>query len=60
MDRAEETLATGKTRVPIERTLLTTGLVEAGVRSAGLGKRLETPHLQISYAAPTESQFARE
>ena len=60
MERAEATLATGRTRVPIERTLLTTGLVEAGVRSVGLGRRLETPHLQISYAAPAESQFARE
>jgi hypothetical protein len=36
----------------VERTLLSTGLVEAGVRShhAG-GQRIETPHLQIAYAA---------
>jgi hypothetical protein len=60
MSRAEETLATGKARVPIERTLLTTGLVEAGVRSAGLGRRVETPHLHISYRAPAESQFANQ
>lgn len=60
MSRAEETLVTGKTRVPIERTLLTTGLVEAGVRSVGLGRRVETPHLHISYRAPAESQFANQ
>lgn len=60
MSRAEETLVTGKTRVPIERTLLTTGLVEAGVRSVGLGRRVETPHLHISYRAPAESQFASQ
>ncbi|MFN5740715.1 MAG: hypothetical protein ACK5A1_03935 [Planctomyces sp.] len=60
MSRAEETLATGKASVPIERTLLTTGLVEAGVRSAGLGRRVETPHLHISYRAPAESQFANQ
>ncbi len=60
MARAEETLATGKTRVPVERTLLTTGLVEAGVRSTALGRRLETPHLQIRYSAPAESQFAQQ
>lgn len=60
MSRAEETLVTGKTRVPIERTLLTTGLVEAGVRSVGLARRVETPHLHISYRAPAESQFASQ
>ena len=36
---------------PIERTLLTTGLTEAVVRSRASGQRLETPHLNITYAA---------
>ena len=50
----------GKSPHPIERTLLTTGLVEAGVRSLGSGQvRLETPHLAIRYEAPRESTFAR-
>ena len=45
---------------PIERTLLTTGLVEAGVRSLATGqKRLETPHLAVRYQATRESTFAR-
>lgn len=60
MARAEETFMTGKSPYPIERTLLTTGLVEAGVRSLATGQmRLETPHLAIRYQAPQESTFAR-
>jgi hypothetical protein len=60
MSKAEETFLTGKSPQPIERTLLTTGLVEAGVRSLGTGqKRIETPHLAIRYEAPRESTFAR-
>lgn len=60
MSKAEETFLTGRAPYPIERTLLTTGLVEAGVRSLGTGQqRLETPHLAISYPGPRESTFAR-
>jgi hypothetical protein len=60
MSKAEETFTTGKSPYPIERTLLTTGLVEAGVRSLGTGqKRIETPHLAIHYNAPRESTFVR-
>lgn len=60
MSKAEETFMTGKSPYPIERTLLTTGLVEAGVRSLGTGqKRIETPHLAIRYQARRESTFAR-
>jgi hypothetical protein len=60
MSKAEETFLTGKTPYPIERTLLTTGLVEACVRSLGTGqKRIETPHLAIRYLAPRASTFAQ-
>ncbi len=60
MSKVEETFVTGKTPYPIERTLLTTGLVEAGMQSlAADQKRLETPHLAIKYEAPKESTFAR-
>jgi hypothetical protein len=60
MSKAEETFLTGRAPYPVERTLLTTGLVEAGVRSLGEGqKRLETPHLAIRYEPPRESTFAR-
>jgi hypothetical protein len=61
MARAEELFTTGKGPYPIERTLLTTGLVEAGMRSLSDGqKRLETPHLAIRYQGPKESQFLRD
>ncbi len=59
MSKAEETFMTGKSPYPIERTLLTTGLVEAAVRSLGTGQnRLETPHLAIKYQVGPESTFA--
>lgn len=60
MSKAEETFLTGKSPFPVERTLLTSGLVEAGVRSLGTGQqRLETPHLAVRYEAPRDSTFAR-
>ncbi len=56
MSKAEETFLTGKTPYPIERTLLTSGLVEAAMRSLGTGhKRLETPHLAVRYQPPAQS-----
>jgi hypothetical protein len=58
MSKAEETFLTGKAPYPIERTLLTSGLVEAGVRSLATGQhRIETPHLNVRYQAPRESTF---
>lgn len=58
MSKAEEMFMTGKAPYPIERTLLTTGLVEAGVKSLGAGqKRLETPHLAIRYQPTSRSMF---
>ncbi len=57
MSKAEEMFLTGKAPYPAERTLLTSGLVQAGMRSLHDGKRLETPHLAVTYTAPRESQF---
>jgi hypothetical protein len=58
MAKAEELFLTGKAPYPIERTLLTTGLVAAGMQSLATGqKRLETPHLAIRYEVGKESQF---
>ena len=60
MSQAERMFQTGKAPYPIERTLLTTGLVAAGVQSLATGqKRLETPHLAVRYHAPRESTFLR-
>jgi hypothetical protein len=58
MSKAEDTFMTGNVPYPIERTLLTTGLVEAGVRSIGTGqRRIETPHLAIHYQPNRQSTF---
>jgi len=60
MARAEEMFQTGKAPFPIERTLLTTGLVAAGMESLAKGeKQLETPHLAIHYM-PKESNFMND
>jgi len=59
MSKAEETFLTGKASYPVERTQLTAGLVEAGCQSLTKMKRLDTPHLQVRYTAPRESQFWR-
>src|SRR5436305_1606397 len=60
MSRAEEVFVTGKAPYPVERTLLTSGLVAAGLKSLADGRRLETPHLAVRYQAPKESTFWRE
>ncbi len=60
MSKAEEMFVTGKAPYPAERTLLTSGLVAAGLQSLASGqKRIETPHLAVRYRAPRESQFWR-
>lgn len=49
----EEMFVTGKPSYPVERTLLTTGVLEAAIDSRYQGAvRLETPHLDIHYRAP--------
>lgn len=59
MSQAEATFVTGRSPCPIERTLLTTGMVAACVESLARGNvRTETPHLRIAYQAPRESNFA--
>ena len=43
---------------PIERTLLTSGIVEAACQSLTYGKRMQTPHMAgLTYTAPVESLF---
>jgi hypothetical protein len=61
MSKAEEMFVTGTAPYPVERTLLTSGLTAAGLKSLATGeKRLETPHLAVKYEAPRESQFWRK
>lgn len=57
MSKAEEMFLTGQAPYPVERTLLTSGLVAAALQSLADGKKLETPQLAIRYPAPRKSQF---
>jgi hypothetical protein len=57
MSKAEEMFVTGQAPYPAERTLLTSGLVAAGLQSLADGKKLATPQLAVSYKAPRQSQF---
>ena len=58
MSKVEEMFLTGKVAYPVERTLLTSGLLEAGMQSLARNQdRIETPHLNIRYEAPRESTF---
>ncbi|HIF31098.1 MAG TPA: hypothetical protein EYG57_04395 [Planctomycetes bacterium] len=59
MENAEQTFLTGEAPYPVERTLLTSGLVEAGVQSLYDGKRVETPYMNVRYEAPREAAFWR-
>jgi hypothetical protein len=60
MSKAEETFVTGKAPYPVERTLLTSGILAAAMQSLGSDqKRLETPHLAVRYQAPRASLFAQ-
>lgn len=49
----------GKAPYPIERTLLTTGIVEAAMRSRAEKKPIDTPHLEFAYA-PVDFAAMRE
>ena len=58
MSNVERMLTTGKAPYPVERTLLTSGLVQACLQSLKKGTRLETPHLkQVHYQPSAESTF---
>lgn len=62
MSKAESMFLTGKAAYPVERTLLTSGLTAAALRSLADGQsRLETPHLAaVHYQPSPESTFAQE
>ena len=49
----EEHILRGASPYPVERTLLASGMIDAAMTSHYEdGKRIETPHLAISYASP--------
>ena len=56
----ETTMIERRTPYPVERTLLTSGMVIAGVDSLFAGEKvIETPHLSIKYDVPSESTYWR-
>ena len=60
VSKIEELFETGKAPYPVERTLLVSGILESCLTSRLQGqKRLETPHLDVRYRAPQQSQHAR-
>ena len=60
VNNVERMFLTGRPSYPVERTLLTTGLVAAGVDSLYQEqKRIDTPHLDIAYQPAEESTFWR-
>jgi hypothetical protein len=61
MSHAATMFETGRAVYPVERTLLTSGLVAAGLESLSQQqRRLPTPQLAVRYTAPRESTFWRE
>ena len=60
VNNVERMFLTGKASYPVERTLLTTGLVAAAVDSLHQDQvRIDTPHLNITYQPNPESTFWR-
>ena len=55
----ERMLAAGKAVIPIERTLLISGALEAALHSLHDGKVVETPQLAVAYTPPEDSGHLR-
>lgn len=61
MAQVERMIRAGQAPYPVERTLLTSGLVTACLQSLADGQqRQETPQLAVRYEASRESHFDRE
>ena len=57
----EDLMITGRANYPVERTLLTSGMVVAAVDSLHRGGAVvETPEMNVRYHGPRESQFRRD
>jgi hypothetical protein len=60
MDNAEQMFLTGKAPYPVERTMLTSGMVESALQSLTKKQPLKTPHLDVTYRASRKSTFWRK
>lgn len=56
----EELFVTKKPVYPVERTLLTTGVLAFAFDSRAARKRVETPELSVRYRAPDDTYFQRD
>jgi hypothetical protein len=57
----EDLVLNGRANYPVERTLLTSGMVIAGVDSLHRGQvPVETPEMKVAYKPPRESQYRRD
>ena len=60
VSKIEEMFASGRAPYPVERTLLTSGILEACLDSRAQSyQRLETPRLNVRYQPPAQSQHMR-
>jgi hypothetical protein len=59
ISKIEQMFLSGQAPYPIERTLLTSGILESCLDSRQQSKRLETPHLAVAYHPPATSQYCR-
>jgi hypothetical protein len=60
VSKIEQMFAMGKAPYPIQRTLLTSGILEACLTSKIENhKKLPTPQLAVSYHPPSQSQYCR-
>jgi hypothetical protein len=60
MHKVEEMIESGRAPYPVDRTLLVSGILESCLESkAQASRRLETPHLDVRYRPPKDSQFCQ-
>jgi hypothetical protein len=60
VSKIEEMFDTGRAPYPVERTLIVSGMLESCLTSRLQGgQKLDTPHLNVRYRAPKNSQHAR-